>query len=246
VLRTSDAKVSGPLDPSFPGFGIESSNLFSYTGGEDPNKFSIQLLQNLADFAGKPPHIRVGGNTQDYMIYDEEHIDFYWKFTDDAASHGPDFAADSMIFGPSFFTALERFPKGTPITYGLNMGYRKENWTETIVRSAAAALNRLKNTRLYSFEIGNEPDLYDRNGMRDARDWNGYRYTDEFLQRAEAVYLNVLKPAGLPSTFFESAATASTMGNTFEVKELVNAGLIEPYNGHNYISSWNQHDYFWC
>jgi hypothetical protein len=36
------------------------------------------------------------------------------------------------------------------------------------------------------------------------------------------------------------------MGNTFEVKELVNAGLIEPYNGHNYISSWNQHDYFWC
>jgi hypothetical protein len=246
-LRTSEARVSNPLDPSFAGFGIEASNLFSYTGGETTNKFSVQLLQNLADFAGKPPHIRLGGNTQDYMIYDEGHIDFAWKYSDEKPPP-EQIEGDSMVFGPSFFTALERFPKDTPITYGLNLGYSGPGYLDRIVETAAAAVHRMRNVKLYSFEIGNEPDLYWKpgNGMRDPVNWNGYKYTDEFLERAEVVYQQVLQPAGLPSEFFEVAATASTIGNTFEVKELQNAGILDPYNGRKYVSSWNQHDYFYC
>lgn len=53
------------IDPSFAGFGIEPSNLFSFTGGNDYiNHFSVQLLENLAQYSGQPPHLRIGGNTQ--------------------------------------------------------------------------------------------------------------------------------------------------------------------------------------
>jgi len=34
-----------------------------------PNAFSNNLLNNLGNFTGTKPHIRVGGNTQDYALY---------------------------------------------------------------------------------------------------------------------------------------------------------------------------------
>ena len=46
--------ASDYINPSFAGFGIEPSNLFSFTGGDDVNHFSMQLLQNLADYSGEP------------------------------------------------------------------------------------------------------------------------------------------------------------------------------------------------
>ena len=103
----------------------------------------------------------------------------------------------------------------------------------------------MTNVKLYSFEIGNEPDLWLQNTFRTAP-WTGQVYTTQFLDRAEAVYTKVLQPAGLPSSFFESPATASTIGTTFEISQLVSDGLMEGRNGDNYLTVWNQHDYFYC
>lgn len=55
--------ASATINPSFAGFGIESSNLFSVTGMEQPNDLTFNLINNLANYTGKPPHIRLGGNT---------------------------------------------------------------------------------------------------------------------------------------------------------------------------------------
>lgn len=98
------------LDASFAGFGIEPSNLFSFTGGDTANTFSVKLLQNLADYSGAPPHIRLGGNTQDYMIYESDYTDIAWKKNPSSTAQG-NIAADSMIIGPGYFEALNRFPR---------------------------------------------------------------------------------------------------------------------------------------
>ena len=74
--RAANASVSAVLSPSFAGFGIEPSHLFQYTGDSTPNLLSIGLLQNLADYSGAPPHIRLGGNAQDYALYDADYKDF--------------------------------------------------------------------------------------------------------------------------------------------------------------------------
>ncbi|KAF2736159.1 hypothetical protein EJ04DRAFT_575623 [Polyplosphaeria fusca] len=241
--KATSAGASDPLSPSFAGFGIEPSNLFSFTGNEQPNKFSIQLLQNLADFSGAPPHIRLGGNTQDYFKYDESYNVWSWGKNPDSHAQGA-MAADSMLIGPRYFEALERFPKDTPVTFGLNLAYQDSDFNDSIVRTAKAALESMVNVKLYSFEVGNEPDLYLENQFRSGA-WDGATYTEQFLQRAEAVYNEVLKPAGYPPTFFEPPATASTIGTTFEIDMLVDHGIMDEHNGNKYVSCWNQHDYFY-
>ncbi|KAJ4342691.1 hypothetical protein N0V87_000900 [Didymella glomerata] len=245
-LSPSGSAPSGAseyLDASFAGFGIEPSNLFSFTGGNTPNQLSIKLLQNLADYAGAPPHIRLGGNTQDYMIYEKDYTDIAWKKNPSSTAQG-NIAADSMVIGPGYFEALNRFPKDTPVTYGLNLAYMESDWEDRIVAAAQGAVSGMTNVKLYSFEVGNEPDLWLQNTFRTAP-WTGQVYTTQFLDRAEAVYTRVLQPAGLPSSFFEPPATASTIGTTFEISQLVTDGMMEGRNGDNYVTVWNQHDYFY-
>ncbi|KAJ8109947.1 hypothetical protein OPT61_g7078 [Boeremia exigua] len=231
---TAPDSASEYLDASFSGFGIEPSNLFSFTGNENPNMLSVKLLQNLADYSGAPPHIRLGGNTQDYMLYDPEYTNIGWKKNPSSTAQG-NIAADSMIIGPGYFEALNRFPKDTPVTYGLNLAYMEDDWEERIVTAAQAAVSGMTNVKLYSFEVGNEPDLWLQNTFRTAP-WSGKEYTEQFLDRAEAVYTRVLQPAGLPSSFFESPATASTIGTTFEITQLVSDGMMEGRNGDNYVT----------
>ncbi|KAF1992699.1 glycoside hydrolase family 79 protein [Amniculicola lignicola CBS 123094] len=75
--------------------------------------------------------------------------------------------------------------------------------------------------------------------------WGGQVYTQEFLTRAAAVYEQVLRPAGITPKFFESPTTASTIGTTFEIKNLITNGLLNGRNGTEFVNAWNQHDYFY-
>ncbi|KAI5246018.1 hypothetical protein E4T42_06543 [Aureobasidium subglaciale] len=237
--------ISQVVGPSFAGLGIEPSNLFSFTGRDTPNRLSINLLQHLTNYSGAPPHLRLGGNTGDQMVWDASHTSFNIGKNPSPEESNPT-PADGSVFGPGYLEALERFPTGMPITFQLNMAYDMGDRLEKIDETAAAVIDGLNNTSLYSFEIGNEPDLYlqawqiQRNGT-----WNGQMYTQQWLERAESVCNNVLKPRGMDCDFFEAAQTASTISTTFTLKDMVDAGISDEYNGTTYLSSWNQHDYFY-
>lgn len=56
ISISSESVPSGTsqyVDIGFAGFGIEPSNLFSFTGQENQNDLSINLLQNLANYTGE-------------------------------------------------------------------------------------------------------------------------------------------------------------------------------------------------
>ncbi|KAI9694486.1 MAG: hypothetical protein M1822_000102 [Bathelium mastoideum] len=248
TAASSGSQASGlsqTIDPGFAGFGIEPSNLFSFTGGDFANDVSMQYLQNLADYSGSPPHIRVGGNTADYMMYDSSY-DQYWIQTNQNANGQGAIASNSLTFGPKYFEAIDRMPTGTPITYGLNLAYEGSNYISNIVAEAAAALDNLKNVQVFSFEIGNEPDLYLQNGFRTGQ-WGGQEYVQEWQTRTAAIYEQVLQSRNISSDFFEPPATASTIGTTFTIADLVQDGILNKANGsdNSYVSGWNQHDYFY-
>lgn len=231
--------LSQPIPADFAGMGIEPSNLFSFTGGSSPNQLSINLLSNLASYSGKPPHIRLGGNTADNMIYTPSYKS--WSVSNNPSSSGQgNVASDLLLYGDTYFTALDRFPAGTPITFGLNLAYQASDYIDQIVREASAVVSKLKNVKLTSFEIGNEPDLYLQNTFRKAP-WDAQVYVQQWLDRAQAVYQRVLQPAGLPRQFFEPAATASTIGTNFQIRGLVDFGIL---NG-SYVAGWNQHNYLY-
>lgn len=96
---SSASGLSQKVDPGFAGFGIEPSNLYSFTGGQFANDVSMQFMQNLAEYSGSPPHIRVGGNTGDYMTYDGSYNQ-YWIQADQNANGQGAIASNSLTFGP--------------------------------------------------------------------------------------------------------------------------------------------------
>jgi len=233
------------IDPSFAGFGIEPSNLFSFTGFAEPNELTFQLLDNLVSYAGAPPHIRLGGNTQDYMVFSEDMDQYSWVNNPSSAGGGA-FASDHMLIGPTFFEVANRFPEGTPITWGLNLAYQQPDYIDRLVTMANQVISGIPRLRLVSFEIGNEPDLYAQNGFRTGP-WGGDVYVDEWLDRASALYEQVLQPNNLPSNFFEPGCTASTIGTSFQIQDLDSLGITVQANDSStsYIASWNQHDYYY-
>jgi hypothetical protein len=179
------------------------------------------------------------------MVWDASHTDFSLGKNPNQEESNP-VPADGTVFGPGYLQALERFPKGMPITFQLNMAYDMGDALDKIDEAAAAVVDGLNNTSLYSFEIGNEPDLY-LQGWQQMRNgtWNGQVYTQQWLERAESVCNNVLKPRNMDCDFFEAAQTASTIGTTFTLSNLATEGISANINGTTYLSSWNQHDYFY-
>ncbi|KAJ4414399.1 hypothetical protein N0V82_007961 [Gnomoniopsis sp. IMI 355080] len=244
--------ISEFVPASFAGFGIEPSNLFYFTGGNETNGFSIQLLQNLADYSGKPASIRVGGNTQDYMLYSDSIDDYLVSLNKKTVGQGDVAPTDFYKVGPRFFEAIDRFPSGTPITFGLNMAYYQSDYLDQISAMAEAAVTKLTNTNLTSFEIGNEPNIYLSNGFRNTTNgnWTGAAYVKEWKARAQAIYSRALQPNGLSSEFFEAACTASLIDENWGIEELVADGMqddieVEGVGNSTYLTSWNQHDYLY-
>lgn len=233
------------IDPSFAGFGIEPSNLFSFTGYADPNELTFNLIDNLVNYTGRPPHLRIGGNTQDYMVFSEDQDEYTWILNPNSQGQGA-FASDHMLIGPRFFEVANRFPEGTPVTWGLNLAYDNSDYIERLVDMANQVIKGVPRLNLVSFEIGNEPDLYAQNGFRTGP-WGGDVYTDEWLDRASNLWQQVLRPNKLPSNFFEPGTTASTIGTSFQIEDLDTLGIAVQANNSDtsYVASWNQHDYYY-
>lgn len=232
--------------------GIEPSNLFYFTGGNETNSFSMQLLQNLADYSGKPASVRIGGNTLDYALYQEDMDDFLVKQNTDAVGQGYVASTDHYIIGPRYFEVINRLPDGTPITFGLNMAYYEADYLDQITAMAEAAVTKLDSVNLTSFEIGNEPNIYLSNGFRNTThgNWTGAAFVKEWKTRAQAIYSRVLQPAGLSVQFFEGACTASLIDENWGIEQLIADGMqtevhVDGAGNSTFLTSWNQHDYLY-
>jgi hypothetical protein len=195
IPSTTLTNASQILDPRFAGFGIEFSNIFSFTGtAASPNTFSSNLLNNLKQLAGVSPCIRVGGNTQDYALYKESYtgaqIGRNSNPTVNSTIKG-NVPFDNDVYGPELFKALGTFPAGTNFIFGLNLAYDNSDYMSQITGAAKAALSAL-NDNLYSFEIGNEPDLYSSTAaFRIGQTWDGKTYASQWTDRASAIQSQV-------------------------------------------------------
>jgi hypothetical protein len=249
AVDTSSAGTLSPvLSPSYAGMGIEPTNLIAFTGSNTANELTINLLNNLANYTGVPPHLRIGGNSGDNMLYSSDsQYSGYQVYTNPSPTGRGSTGAktDQFIIGSGYFAALDMLPQGTPITYGLNMAYNESDYLQQIVNQANAALNGLSNVTVVGFEVGNEPDLYVQNNYRNT----GYTvdtYGSEWLNRVSTIYATLLQPKGLASNFFEpacTATTATTNGKPYRIANLVTTDVA----GSNgvYVAGFNQHDYYY-
>jgi hypothetical protein len=157
-----------------------------------PNEFSYNLLNNIGQIAGTNPYIRVGGNTQDYALYNAS-LPYAVNGTIDPA-RSKDYPT-TVFIGPSYFESYQTWP-GTKFTHGFNLGLGGNNsvgW-ETLLETVPLACKAIGKNLLY-WEYGNEPDLYSTSAQGPVRPptWNEVTYVEQWLNGTRAIKAELRK-----------------------------------------------------
>ena len=174
-----------PLE-SFVSYSIEFSSFPDFAGNiSAPNTFSNNLLNNLGNFAGTKPYIRVGGNTQDYAVFNKSL---------GVASVGivnPNISADyptTLTIGPAYFESYETWPD-TRFVHGFNLGRNSTVARQGLIDSVPYACKALEGGKLLHWELGNEPDLFKTSAQGHVRpaNWTEQDYVNEWLYWTRAI-----------------------------------------------------------
>ncbi|KAI1464112.1 glycoside hydrolase family 79 protein [Daldinia caldariorum] len=235
----SSANAIRPLD-GFVSYSIEFSSFPDFAGNKsNPNDFSNNLLDNLKAFSGIKPYIRIGGNTQDFAIFNPE-LPFALNGTYNL-SRSADYPTTIEI-GPSYFESYGAWPH-VRFSHGFNLGGNRDarRW-ETLLQTVPLACEALGRDRLYLWEYGNEPDLFVP-AVRTA-DYDEEDYVAEWLNGTRAIrrVLESKCPDLLGNDTYGFLAP-SFAGTTNHLKQPrtwadgINAdGDIKLFSSHNYIS----------
>jgi hypothetical protein len=139
------------------------------------------LLENLGRLTGTKPYIRVGGNTQDYALYNSS-LPFALNGTFNPAKSA-DYPT-TIYIGPSYFESYSTW-NATKFSHGFNLGLggnRLDGW-QTLLDTVPLACKALGASKLYWWEYGNEPDLYSTSAQGPVRPstWNEGTFVEQWL-----------------------------------------------------------------
>ncbi|ESZ94839.1 glycoside hydrolase family 79 protein [Sclerotinia borealis F-4128] len=245
VASTSPASAGTPL-PAFISYSIEFCFFPDYAGNtSNPNTFSNNLLNNLGHFQGSKPHIRVGGNTQDYALYNAS-LPYAVNGTFNAAK-----AADyptTVYIGPSYFESYSTWPD-VKFSHGFNMGLggsSSAGW-QTLLDTVPLACKALEGGKLLMWEYGNEPDLFSTSAQGPVRppSWNESTYVSQWLNGSRQIKEGVAAACPDLASYGFMAPSFAGVENHLNPVTTWNDGLdvdkdIELISSHNYIGGATQ------
>ncbi|EUC44768.1 glycoside hydrolase family 79 protein [Bipolaris oryzae ATCC 44560] len=182
IQQSSPRNAGIPLD-SFVSFSFEFSSWPDFAGNlSNPNAFTGNLLSNLGKLQGSMPYVRVGGNTQDWAVFDES------QKTNIIGIIQPEISTDYptiITFGPSYFESYQTMPQGIKYAHGLNMAANTSVERTSTFHSAAYACKAIGGNLLY-WEYGNEADLFNPSRHR-PRNYTEADYVSEWLNGTKAI-----------------------------------------------------------
>lgn len=150
-----------------------------------PNNFSYNLLNNIADLQGTKPYIRVGGNTQDYAVFNGS-LKTALVGTFDS-SRSADYPTTVEI-GPSFFESYNTWP-GIQFSHGFNLGGNHDYRVfDTLLQTVPLACRALQG-KMYTLEYGNEADAYPTSAQRPVRplSYTEANYVEEWHEGTQTI-----------------------------------------------------------
>ncbi|KAF3764636.1 family 79 glycoside hydrolase [Cryphonectria parasitica EP155] len=243
----NDALVTAnePFPEAFVSYSIEFSSFPDFAGNDSkPNTFSDNLLNNIGNLTGTKPYIRVGGNTQDYALYNAS-LPYALNGTFDYAKSS-DYPT-TIFIGPSYFESYAQWP-GVKFSHGFNLalgGNNSAGW-QTLLDTVPLACQALSNGKLNMWEYGNEPDLYSTSSQGAVRPagWNESWYVAEWLNGTLQIRASLEEscPDLLENdTYGYFAPSFAGVNNTLKLPATWAAGLdtdedIKLVSTHNYIS----------
>jgi Glycosyl hydrolase family 79 C-terminal beta domain/Glycosyl hydrolase family 79, N-terminal domain len=161
----------------FTGLSYESAQLADPEFFASSNRALVGFVRRL----GAKGMLRIGGNTSEFT---------QWSSSGAPASAGavgPDTGGElhrKTPVTPEAVRNLAAFVKacGWRLIYGLNLG----GGTPEQAAAEGQAVCEAAGDALWALQIGNEPDLFNRNGLR-PRDWSFDDYLSQWLEFAGAI-----------------------------------------------------------
>ncbi|KAH6672192.1 glycoside hydrolase family 79 protein [Halenospora varia] len=243
------SSASEPIPEAFVSYSIEFSSFPEFAGNKSkPNVFSNNLLNNLGSFTGTKPYIRVGGNTQDYALYNSS-LQYALNGTVNV-KRSPDYPT-TIYIGPSYFESYSTWPD-TKFIHGFNMGLGGNNsagW-ETLLETVPLACKALGGGKLLWWEYGNEPDLFSTSAQGPVRppSWDEATYVAQWLNGTHAIKAQLEKACPeltSNATYGYLAPSFAGTNNHLKPVKTWQSGLdvdqdIKIISSHNYIGGATQ------
>lgn len=276
VVQLPSTASGVSIPPYSHGIALEMghwNNVFS-TWNDKQSVTFLQLLRNLHDRRGALM-IRLGGNSQDAVELDESINTPVAKTGEQATRTNSGATTYNIKVNSQMFHAMRQLSQvvgGLKWMFGLN--FEHADHIQSAQQLGQLAVNILGGSTtsnssydnvLYALQIGNEPDLYAKHGMRTS-DWGVADYTGEWLDWAHQLadtfgtsqYRPDLFSGGvicctwglqdlLDSGYFDSA---KHMLNSITVQRYssnacfgVAKGSVDDYLSHDWITSMARESY---
>ncbi|KAK0114077.1 hypothetical protein ONS95_013582 [Cadophora gregata] len=258
VPSSPPSNAAPPILEAFISYSIEFVFFPDFAGSpSSPNTFSNNLLNNLGNLTGTKPYIRVGGNTQDYALYNATLLSAPVNGSYDP-SRSPDYPTTISI-GPSFFDSYATFPD-TKFIHGFNLGLggntsHPEGW-QTLLDTVPLACKALGSGggggegKLLWWEYGNEPDLYSTSAQGPVRPsgWDEGTFVEQWVNGTRAIrgqlerYCPEMLEGGRYGYLAPSfAGTNNRLKPVVAWREGLNRdGDVRIFSSHNYIGGATQ------
>lgn len=170
---------------NYTGLSYEQSQL----GNPDFFSGDNTQLAGLMDTLGQHGVLRIGGNTSEYTFWNRNakptKADMRMAAGPDKGHHAP----PNVTITPEAVRNLRDFLErtGWTLIYGLNLG---KGTPENAADEAAYVMETIGREKLVAFQMGNEPDLFNRNGLRPAT-WGVEDYIADWEKFFKAVRARV-------------------------------------------------------
>jgi len=223
------ASFAVPISKTIIPLSIEFCYIVDYLGDiQGSNNLSKRLLQNIQDLSGEPPIIRIGGDTQDAARYCQNCTETLTNIFTPS-----NLEAASVTYNKNLFSVLNNHvPSNQKFIFGLNLGGNNESFPQDEVD---AAEKYLRDSRILSYELGNEPDFYGTSQRPGG--WNVQTYTAQIID-----WIKQIQSITKTKRSWQIGALAQMpvwQGN-FSIPELITLGVsqnIQP------ITSYSDHTY---
>jgi hypothetical protein len=172
-LAIDESQAVATVPANFTGLSYESAQLAHPDFFSPSNERLVTFMRTL----GARGVLRIGGNTSEFTVWSPQGAP--------AAAHGtagPDTGGKHHRTYPITSEAIRNLAAFVEavdwqLIYGLNLG----KGTPEQAAHEAKAVSKAAGRRLLEFQIGNEPDLFHRNGLR----LPGWKFSDYFAQWKE-------------------------------------------------------------
>ena len=167
------ASSAVPISKTIVSLSIEFCYIVDYLGDiKGSNKLSKRLLQNIQDLSGEPPIIRIGGHTQDAAKYCASCTETLTNVFVPG-----NLEAVNVTFNKNLFSVLNNHvPSKQKFIFGINLGQNEEIFPQAEVE---AAEKYFRDSRILSYELGNEPDFYGKSQRPGT--WNVQTYAAQVI-----------------------------------------------------------------